>query len=313
MLCIASAITAVACVGSRGPLAAGDNAAHATLPQWKGASPNGSNAFRFVVMGDNTGGARPGAWEEAIAEINLLKPDFVLSVGDLIEGYTTNRAELSVMLTGLDAMTTRLHAPFYHCPGNHDITNPMMYDTWVARYGVKGKSYYSFDYRNSHFVVLDTATPFFNTNMVAEEVQWLGRDLAASRQADHVFVFYHVPQWANADVWPQVAKLLDPAKTTIFNGHLHRLSYGAPDGIPTYVLAATGAEYPGSDDRVHRATGSETGEFPMFAHVVVDGGKPSVAIIPLHGVLPGDYLRQDMQGQSRDSRKQAPVQQRPDR
>ena len=55
---------------------------------------NDPDRFQFVVVSDRTGGVRPGVFEEATRKINLLQPEFVMSVGDLIMGNTTNRAQI---------------------------------------------------------------------------------------------------------------------------------------------------------------------------------------------------------------------------
>jgi hypothetical protein len=47
------------------------------------------------VVSDRAGGVRPGVFEEAARKINLLQPEFVMSVGDLIMGNTTNRAQFA--------------------------------------------------------------------------------------------------------------------------------------------------------------------------------------------------------------------------
>ena len=46
------------------------------------------NKFNFVVVTDRTGGERKGIWQRGIEKINLMQPAFVVSVGDLINGYT---------------------------------------------------------------------------------------------------------------------------------------------------------------------------------------------------------------------------------
>jgi len=43
--------------------------------------------FTFAIVSDRTGWHRPGVFESAMARLNWLSPDFVMSVGDLIEGY----------------------------------------------------------------------------------------------------------------------------------------------------------------------------------------------------------------------------------
>lgn len=263
----------------------------AAIPQWRGRTPNDPAGFRFVVMGDNTGGHITGEWASAVAQVNLLKPDFVICVGDLIEGYTTNPPALAGMWDEFDGFTAKLDAPFYFTPGNHDISNPFMRAEWERRYGVNGRTYYSFNYGNCHFVVLDTASLGYDKSLMTAELAWLAGDLKAASAADHVFVFYHIPQWMNAAVWPEFMKLFDPGKTTVFNGHWHSLSYGAPDGIPTYVIPSTGADMGPPDP--------DLGSLRALAHVSVNQGRPTVAILPMGSVLPGDYVIQSFADQFR--------------
>lgn len=47
---------------------------------------NDPDVFQFAILADRTGGERPGVFTDAIRKLNLLQPEFVISVGDLIEG-----------------------------------------------------------------------------------------------------------------------------------------------------------------------------------------------------------------------------------
>src|SRR5439155_1273791 len=52
--------------------------------------------FHFAVVSDRTGGHRAGIFSRAVQQINLMRPAFVISVGDIIEGSTeaeTNRQQ----------------------------------------------------------------------------------------------------------------------------------------------------------------------------------------------------------------------------
>ena len=49
---------------------------------------NRPGTFRFAVISDRTGGHRPGIFGRSVRMINMLQPEFVMSVGDLIEGYS---------------------------------------------------------------------------------------------------------------------------------------------------------------------------------------------------------------------------------
>ena len=51
--------------------------------------------FHFVVVTDRTGGEREGVFAAAMSGIDLMQPAFVVSVGDLIKGYTRNHARLT--------------------------------------------------------------------------------------------------------------------------------------------------------------------------------------------------------------------------
>src|SRR6476646_9548636 len=51
--------------------------------------------FRFAIVSDRTGGHRARIFSQAVQQLNLLQPEFVLSVGDLIEGYTTDTERLT--------------------------------------------------------------------------------------------------------------------------------------------------------------------------------------------------------------------------
>ena len=51
--------------------------------------------FTFAVFSDLTGGERAGVFEVAVEQLRLLRPELILSVGDLIEGGTTDRAQLA--------------------------------------------------------------------------------------------------------------------------------------------------------------------------------------------------------------------------
>ena len=47
------------------------------------------DVFHFVIYGDRTGGVPAGlkVLEQAVKDTNLLDPDLVMTVGDLIQGY----------------------------------------------------------------------------------------------------------------------------------------------------------------------------------------------------------------------------------
>jgi len=118
---------------------------------------NDPASFQFVVIGDRTGGANAeGTFDLAVDQVRLLQPEFVINVGDLIEGYSDDPAELNAEWDEADAMIERLGVPFFRTPGNHDIANATAQQVWRDRYGA---SRYSFVYGDTLFLVLDSEDP----------------------------------------------------------------------------------------------------------------------------------------------------------
>jgi len=118
---------------------------------------NDQAEFHFLIIGDRTGGANVhGTFKLAMNQINLLLPEFVINVGDLIEGYSDKKAELNAEWNEVDAMLNTLDMPFFRTPGNHDIANRVAQQVWKDRFGT---TYYHFIYKNVLFVVLDTEDP----------------------------------------------------------------------------------------------------------------------------------------------------------
>lgn len=51
------------------------------------------NDFRFAILGDRTGGAQPQVYGRVWREIDLMHPEFVINVGDTIQGREDATAE----------------------------------------------------------------------------------------------------------------------------------------------------------------------------------------------------------------------------
>ena len=114
---------------------------------------NDPNNFKFAIVSDRAGGVRPGVFADAVKKLNLIMPEFVMSVGDFIPGNTADRAKLAKEWAEFDAELKPLKVPFFFVPGNHDINNDVMRDVWKERSGVP---FYSFVYKNVLFLALDT-------------------------------------------------------------------------------------------------------------------------------------------------------------
>jgi len=115
---------------------------------------NNPEEFQFAIIGDRTGGANvQGTFAMAVDQLNLLQPEFVINVGDIIEGYADNEAELGAMWEEAEAITGRLEMPFFYTRGNHDVSFPGGKEAWLER---RGPNYYYFVYKDVLFMVLDS-------------------------------------------------------------------------------------------------------------------------------------------------------------
>ena len=57
---------------------------------------------RIGILGDRTGSHVPGVYEGIVAELTRLRPDLILNVGDMIEGYSTDSLAIETMWTEYD-------------------------------------------------------------------------------------------------------------------------------------------------------------------------------------------------------------------
>ncbi len=63
------------------------------LPWKKENFDTEDDKFTFAVFSDLTGGEREGIFEIAVAQLNLLRPELIINVGDLVEGSTEDPVE----------------------------------------------------------------------------------------------------------------------------------------------------------------------------------------------------------------------------
>jgi hypothetical protein len=119
-----------------------------------------AGAFTFTVFGDRTGNLLPHKLGAVVDEINRRASSsssaFVMSVGDLIEGYSERIPTLLRMWEDFDAGIGRLSQPFFRTVGNHDVGNRTMQEVYRARFS---RDYYHFVYNDVLFLVLSTEDP----------------------------------------------------------------------------------------------------------------------------------------------------------
>jgi 3',5'-cyclic-AMP phosphodiesterase len=161
------------------------------------------DGFHFVHLTDqHVRRARKGdiGYRRCIERVNNLdpKPDFVLMGGDgPFDGLYTDKSEFEDQIKLFTSNSEDLEMPYYHCIGNHDIlgysarrkvpiSDPDIGKKFFMDLAGMEKSYYSFDFRGWHFVVLDSIFPIeaehgpsYVPRIGPEQLDWLRYDLGA--------------------------------------------------------------------------------------------------------------------------------------
>lgn len=220
----------------------------------------GADSWRFAVIGDRTGEAVPGVYDQVWREIAAEKPAFIVSVGDTIQGLKDEAAEEQWRdFEKIRARFRRL--PLYLTPGNHDIWSEASERLYVkhAGHGV----HYSFDYKQAHFTILDNSRA---DGLSAEEMAFLDADLRAHAGQSVKVIVSHRPAWLiPVMLHDSHFALLELAKKYgvqyVLAGHVHEMMHFDFDGV-TYVSA------PSSGGHLRGSKKYEDGWF--FGHMLAD-------------------------------------------
>ncbi|GGZ69827.1 metallophosphoesterase family protein [Algibacter mikhailovii] len=267
--------------------------------------------FSFAVFSDLTGGERENIFEAGVSQINLMRPEFIVNVGDLIEGAEKDATVWNAQWDSFDERAQKAKAPIFYTGGNHDLTGNLAHGIWKERYG---PSYYHFIYKNTLFLILDTedhgaarhdeieairneAIIVYKTKGVEAykqteyanlpEQKW--GDISRS-QSDYfisviednpsvtwTFLLLHKPIWENpkSSNFNTIEKALNGKNYTVFNGHTHLYKHTKRFGQDYINLATTGGkQFP------------ERGlSFDHFLWVTVDNNEVSLANLKMSGVL----------------------------
>jgi 3',5'-cyclic AMP phosphodiesterase CpdA len=214
-------------------------------------------------------------YKKAIAAVNERSPDFVITGGDQIMdalGVPYDRAE---MLYGLYIeITSEFNMPVYNTLGNHDIfglsvesgIDPSHPEYHKNLYQKKiGKTYYSFDHKGWHFMVLDsigkTADRTYFGMVDAEQMAWIADDLKNIEKDTPIVLATHIPfisvigqirvgsTEANSEGWvivnsKEVLELFQEYNLKlVLQGHLHSLEEIYVGGITFITGGAVSANW----------------------------------------------------------------------
>jgi hypothetical protein len=270
--------------------------------------PKGDDVFHFVVFGDRTGGPAEGikVLAQAVEDANLLDPDLVMTVGDLVNGYNQT-SEWMKQMQEFQTTMGKLKMPWFPVAGNHDIywrrkdtkivesKPPREHEQNYEKHF--GPLWYWFEHKQTGFLVLfsDEGHPDGRERNFGDreqqqisraQVNWIAAELEKMKRLQHVFVFLHHPFWWDerypGNNWDEVHRLLvnNGNVSAVFAGHIHQMRYdGVRDGIGYYALATTGGSLPAGMEYEY------FGLLHQFNVVTVRRSGFSMASIPVGGVF----------------------------
>ncbi len=274
--------------------------------------------FTFAIISDLTGGERPGVYSRAVAQLNLLDPTFVLSVGDLIEGGTEDTLQLKKEWDSFDARTSNHTMPFFHLGGNHDLTNPEMRSFWNKRYGPR---YYHFRYRDVLFLMMDSEdysekrmyeiyqardtalrvingelegkyeeSTYYNMperrlgSLGAEQLAYFTEVLEEQKDVRWTFVLMHKPLWLREgnNGLGGLETILKERNYTVFNGHFHSFSHRMRHDMEYIMLGTTGgAQNPEDPNAFDHISLVRMADKPVITHLKLEGILNNSGTVPM--------------------------------
>lgn len=166
--------------------------------------------FTFVFLADihlqpELDGSK--AFDKVIHSVNKLNPDFVLTGGDMIMDALETPIERVNMLYDLYQKKIKdFNMKVYNTIGNHDIFGwyeKSKVDPSHKLYGKKmyekrlGERYYSFDFKEWHFMVLDSIQRSDGNGYIGkiddQQIEWIKNDLLSIGKEVPIVISTHIP------------------------------------------------------------------------------------------------------------------------
>ncbi|MFG0329536.1 MAG: metallophosphoesterase [Phycisphaerales bacterium] len=262
-------------------------------------------SFTVAIVPDRTTGWDWGLkyMEQAVDELNLIDPDAVFTVGDMVQGYTRSTERYERELRDYRRIVERLDAPFYPLPGNHDVIsgerNPEDH-TFERLYQQHiGPLFYAVHFDRLSAIALYTDEQLESQPRLSEDqIEWARAqiDRAVERRRP-LLVLMHKPVWRYRDGnWDAIHQPLADAvesgvSVVVIAGHFHSLQREAPrDGVEYHLVGTCG----GSADQHPFAGHLQHLTFVKFE----SGASPRVWHQPVGVTLADDFVLADDQSRA---------------
>ncbi len=209
---------------------------------------------------------------EFVQEMNDSKVDFLIHLGDFKDEAPDKKEEDTLrFLKEIEQVYSEFNGPRYHCIGNHDVDSitKKQFLSVIENTGIsKDQSYYSFDSKGFHFVVLDAnydkkgidqfykeGADWQDPNIPAAQVDWLKQDLKMNNLP--TIIFCHHPLFKyfrkgnkfHVNNFKEIQEIINSDSNTIsvFQGHVHQEKFKKIDGVH-YVTQLGMVDYEGLEN-----------------------------------------------------------------
>jgi predicted phosphodiesterase len=245
--------------------------------------PAGSaERFDFVAYGDSRNGHE--IHRKLIAHMVSLNPDLAINTGDLVN-RGRNDKEWDAFIEIITPLAEKI--PYYTIRGNHD-KGKRNYERRFAPPNDSGTDlYYAFDYKNAHFVGLDTSE---SVGTLSPQRYWLDKDLSATQQP-HIIVFFHHPPFGVAKGRGDNERIkkafhdlfVKHGVNLVLAGHDHLYYRTQRDGVMYVTTGGGGAPLHDIDEMLPRLANDVWGKYNHLAHLTVTGGLIKGTVIDVDG------------------------------
>jgi len=253
--------------------------------------PKDPNRFQLSVIGDggyytqgSDGSAPDVLLQEQIRRINMeTATEFVGYTGDIVDD------DQNASYVDAKRVMDTFRYPYLISIGNHEVSGTGTRDNFEQYFG---EPTYTYDYGNTTFIVLDSASGKITTSD-ASQWPWLSETLEASGN-DNILIFMHIPP---DEISPDGVDFKtghgfqDPAEAQRFydlvgafknshpnknvlvlSGDLHAYQHKKVQGVD-YIISGGGGKY------THNTP--EQGGFFHYLNMKVEGSQISWDVIPL--------------------------------
>ena len=195
-------------------------------------------AFSFAVFGDNRDG--DSIYKKILKSVSNDKDiSFAINTGDFISNGKLENYQRYITLI------RPIKFKIYHVLGNHDG----VYGGYKHFEKYFGSTYYSFNYENSHFIILDNA---FSKSFDSDQYDWLIKDLKTNKNPN-IFVFMHKPAFDATEFYED--HVMDSRRMSevlintfkeykvdyVFAGHIHGYGRALRDDVVYIITGGGGA------------------------------------------------------------------------